>query len=292
MATLREYFDADFQRIMNVGSSLTLTKPTEPLTTVEIPGRVHYDFDSGTKFVSYFVSSSPDSALLCEALIANPGVLLDASKSSLLVTTGFPGERVLSSADLRFSGRIFVYSEDMLTPEQAQNLEQTGKVRGLDVVIRTSKVAEERSRFEKPLAFISHDWRDKKEIARPIAMGLMKKSCPVWYDEYSLKVGDSLRASIEKGLKESKKCVLILSPNFLTNIGWTKAEFDAVFTRQILEGSEVVLPVWCGVTKRQIYDYSPSLPDKMAVLWDEGIEEVVQKLYRAIDPPLSHYTSI
>ena len=66
--------------------------------------------------------------------------------------------------------------------------------------------------------------------------------CPVWYDEYSVKVGDSLRASVEKGLKESKKCVLILSPNFLSNTGWTKTEFDSIFTRQILEGSNIVPP--------------------------------------------------
>jgi len=113
--------------------------------------------------------------------------------------------------------------------------------------------------------------------------------CPVWYDEYSLKVGASLRASIEKGLKESKKCVLVLSPNFLSNSGWTKTEFDSVFTRQILEGSDVVLPVWCGVTKRQIYEYSPSLPDRVAVQWEEGIEEVLRKLHRAIEPPIANY---
>jgi hypothetical protein len=37
----------------------------------------------------------------------------------------------------------------------------------------------------------------------------------VWYDEFSLKVGDSLRESIEKGIKECKKCILILTQNYL-----------------------------------------------------------------------------
>lgn len=116
--------------------------------------------------------------------------------------------------------------------------------------------------------------------------------CPVWYDEFSLKVGTSLRASIEKGLKECKKCVLVLSPNFLSNTGWTKTEFDSVFTRQILEGSDVVLPVWCGVTRVQKYEYSPSLLDRVAVPWDAGIEEVVRRLYRAIEPPISNYSCL
>src|SRR6185437_7004346 len=128
-----------------------------------------------------------------------------------------------------------------------------------------------------------------RRISPSPAVGLSKMRCPVWYDEYSLKVGASLRASIEKGLKESKKCVLVLSPNFLSNSGWTKTEFDSVFTRQILEGSDVVLPVWCGVTKRQIYEYSPSLPDRVAVQWEEGIEEVLRKLHRAIEPPIANY---
>lgn len=34
------------------------------------------------------------------------------------------------------------------------------------------------------------------------------------YHEFSLKVGDKLRESIEKGLKDCRKCILVLSPNF------------------------------------------------------------------------------
>ena len=33
--------------------------------------------------------------------------------------------------------------------------------------------------MEKPVAFISHDNRDKLEIARKIALGLQKRMCPV-----------------------------------------------------------------------------------------------------------------
>ena len=93
-------------------------------------------------------------------------------------------------------------------------------------------------------------------------------------------------------MKECKKCVLVLSPNFLGNGGWSKTEFDSVFTRQILEGSDVVLPVWCGITKQQVYEYSPSLLDRVAVHWDEGIEQVLQKLHRAIEPPTINYSAV
>lgn len=292
MATLREYFDADFPTVLNVASTLTVTiVQGSSLASFQVPARVHYHFESGTKYISYFVSSSPASYALSVGLVTNPQWPLDAVKG-IEAQSGYPGERMLNTADLKFSGRIFLYTEDLLLDEQNRSLEQMAREKGLDVVLRTPLSAQERSRFEKPLAFICHDWRDKQDIARPIALGLLKLSCPVWYDEYSLRVGDSLRARVEKGLKESKKCVLVLSPNFLSNTGWSKTEFDSIFTRQVLEGSNVVLPVWCGVTKQQIYEYSPSLLDRLAVQWDEGIDEVLRKLYRAIEPPLSLYTRV
>ena len=39
----------------------------------------------------------------------------------------------------------------------------------------------------------THDSRDKDAFVRELAHELAKNSCPVWYDEFSLKVGDSLR---------------------------------------------------------------------------------------------------
>jgi hypothetical protein len=93
--------------------------------------------------------------------------------------------------------------------------------------------------------------------------------CPVWYDEFLLKIGDNLRDSIEKGLKECRKCVLVLSSNFFTNKGWTKKEFDSGFTREILEEKQLVLPVWHGVTKKEVYEYTPSLLNIKGASWEE-----------------------
>jgi len=114
-------------------------------------------------------------------------------------------------------------------------------------------------------------------------MQLQKYMCPVWYDEYSLKVGHSLREQIEKGLKECKKCILILTPNYLSNEGWGKREFDSVFTREMIEKQNVVLPVWNNVSPADIYEYSPSLADRVALQWNTGVEEVARKLKQAIE---------
>ena len=132
------------------------------------------------------------------------------------------------------------------------------------------------------MAFICHDYRDKELIARPIAQRLRSMGCPVWYDEYSLKVGSNLRESIENGIKECQKCILILTPNFLNNNGWTKAEFNSVFTKQILENKSVVLPVWHNVEKREVYEYSPSLLNILGIQWNKGESEVCGELMRVI----------
>ena len=68
MATLREYIDADFSRVMNLASTLSLTRADErssPSTAYKVPGRVHYGFDICTKYISYFASSGRDPAGLC-----------------------------------------------------------------------------------------------------------------------------------------------------------------------------------------------------------------------------------
>ena len=154
-----------------------------------------------------------------------------------------------------------------------RRVKQEATSHGHDLQMRTPRHAIARSKFENPLAFISYDSRDKNMVDRKIAINLQRMICPVWYDEFSLKVGDHLRNCIEKGLKKCRKCILILSPNFLSNNGWTKKEFDSIFTRELLEEKHLVLPVWFNVTKEQIYEYSPSLLNVKALIWTSESEE-------------------
>ena len=163
-------------------------------------------------------------------------------------------------------------------------LKEKARELGHELQFRGEAFRAERSKYEKPLAFISHDSRDKDIIAKKIAIRLQTMLCPVWYDEFSLKIGDNLRESIEKGLKECKKCVLILSPNFLSNKGWTKTEFDSIFTRQILEKQKIVLPIWYKVSKNEVYNYSPSLLNVEGADWELlGEEEVCRQIYNSIN---------
>ncbi len=160
-----------------------------------------------------------------------------------------------------------------------------GKDKGFYVIVRDREYAVKRSEIEKPLAFISHDSRDKEELVRELAHELSRLMCPVWYDEYSLRVGASLRESIEIGLKETRNCIVVLSPNLLSNKWWGKAEFDSVFTREILEKQNVMLPVWHNVTVDQVYEYSPRLADKVGLNTSIGVKELARRLSNEIKKP-------
>jgi len=148
--------------------------------------------------------------------------------------------------------------------------------------LKSGDYAVARSRHEKPLAFICHDSRDKDDLVRALATELCKIRCPVWYDEYSLEVGDSLRATIEHGIKEARKCILVLSRSFFSNNGWGKAEFDSIFSREILEQANVILPIWHNVNADEVYAYSPRLVDRVALDSSIGVAEMAQKLSRAL----------
>lgn len=49
--------------------------------------------------------------------------------------------------------------------------------------------------------------------------------------------------------------------------GWTAAEFNMVFTREILEGKLLVVLVWSDVKKTDVFEYCPTLANVVAAHW-------------------------
>lgn len=119
------------------------------------------------------------------------------------------------------------------------------------------------SNYEKEYdVFISHASEDKDAVVRPLAHALRQQGLKVWYDEFELKIGDSLRRKIDKGLANSKFGIVVLSKNFIRK-GWTNYELDGIISKSV-NGEQVVLPIWHDITKKEVIDYSPSLADKVA----------------------------
>jgi hypothetical protein len=128
--------------------------------------------------------------------------------------------------------------------------------------------------------FISHASEDKDAIARLLAQALEAAGLSVWYDEFSLRVGDSLRNSIDHGLANSEFGVVILSKHFFEK-HWPAQELNGLATREV-NGKKVILPVWHGVGFDEVRQYSPMLAGRVAVTTDKGVVHVVEQLLAAM----------
>ena len=129
--------------------------------------------------------------------------------------------------------------------------------------------------------FISHASEDKDAIVRPLALALDAGGLKVWYDEFELKIGDSLRRKIDAGLARSSFGIIVLSRSFFRK-GWTSYELDGLVTRS-MTGEQIILPIWHEITKKELIDYSPSLADKVArSTATHTIDEISQEIIELI----------
>ena len=133
--------------------------------------------------------------------------------------------------------------------------------------------------------FISHASEDKEEIAHPLAEALKERGLSVWYDTFTLKLGDSLRESIDRGLTESRFGVVILSKHFFAK-RWPARELNGLTAIEI-GGEKVILPVWHGVTYDDVVRYSPTLADRKAISTGEDLEQIVAAIEAVVNPPIA-----
>lgn len=128
--------------------------------------------------------------------------------------------------------------------------------------------------------FLSHASEDKDDFARPLAAALKAKGLQVWFDEFTLRVGDSLRRSLDKGLASARYGIVLISPRFLEK-EWPQKELDALMGRES-HGVKVILPVWHNVDVDYVRKFSPLLADRLASSSSRGLDRVVDDLLAAI----------
>jgi hypothetical protein len=132
-------------------------------------------------------------------------------------------------------------------------------------------------------AFISHASEDKEGLVNPLAEKLKEAGFSIWYDDFELTVGDSLRRSIDRGLANSRFGIVVLSPSFFAK-NWPQYELDGLVARETT-GGKVILPLWHKVSKDEVMAYSPTLADRVALNTamfsiDELIKELADVLKR------------
>lgn len=140
------------------------------------------------------------------------------------------------------------------------------------------QAVQEQKQFD---VFVSHASEDKAGFVRPFVECLKAKEVEVWYDEFELQVGDSLRRSIDNGLKNSKYGIVVLSEAFF-NKEWPQRELDGLFAREV-NGEKVILPIWHKISKNEVMSYSPIIADLLAInTTDFTIEEIAEQIAKRI----------
>ncbi len=91
------------------------------------------------------------------------------------------------------------------------------------------------------LAFLSHNKADKV-TARLLASALAEAGINVWFDEWTLKPGDSITGGIEDGLSKCDAFVLVWSAEASVS-NWVGTEVRAAVTRRVQDNALRLIPV-------------------------------------------------
>lgn len=288
MIEIIDLFKKEMGRELSLGSKLHFT--TNSGESIQVEARCLNDFTGNTKYLAFYIPGTDSYFPCAKSILEDPNTIkgrLSEEDDKILVSTGSHAELIDQySTTLVFSHRVYFYIDKEVSEKERKHLVNLGAGKGLFVNIRDRQYAQKIDDTQKPQAFVCHDSRDKEPFVNDLVKDLHKMMCPVWYDDYSLKVGDNLRDSIEKGLRTVRKCIIVISPNFINNKGWSKTEFDSIFTRELVEKAELILPVWYNITQKEVFDYCPSLANRVALIYPQkSMGTIVGKLISAIRLP-------
>lgn len=132
--------------------------------------------------------------------------------------------------------------------------------------------------------FVCHASEDKGFV-EPLAQALKNKGLKVWYAAFELKIGDSLRQEIDRGLANSRYGIVVLSESFFQK-KWPQNELDALASRQNAEGRKVILPIWHKIEAELVRKNSPLLESLLAARSRDPLESVVSQILSVCSEPV------
>lgn len=129
--TLEDLFNREFNKLLKSTKEWEFTV-IEDDTKFKIKSNVYYDFESMTKFISYYIPSHPKTFEICRDLTIHYKDVLNSS-DGLVVESKVPGLRPVNSKDLKFTGIIYIYHEYPLFEKQKRDLYDLYEQNGLFV---------------------------------------------------------------------------------------------------------------------------------------------------------------
>lgn len=134
-------------------------------------------------------------------------------------------------------------------------------------------------------AFISYARDERDAVVRPLYEHLTDMGLRIWFDEFEVKVGDSIQNSINRGMRDSSYGIVVLSEAYLER-QFPVWELEGFLRRRLrnAERRKVLLPLYYGVDEDYVGEYSHSLAGLHAMtITGDNIEEVAGKLYEVIN---------
>ncbi len=123
--------------------------------------------------------------------------------------------------------------------------------------------------------FIAHA-SENKNSARKIAENLTKSGYQAWFDEWEIKVGDSIVDKINDGIQDSSFMVVLFSKDSI-NKPWVKKEMNSGLMVELNKRNVFVLPALI-----EDCDIPPLFSDKryadFTKSFDHGFDELVKSL--------------
>jgi hypothetical protein len=181
------------------------------------------------------------------------------------VTDPWDAAYLVSKVDLLRQEAAILDAQDLIKLDEAGDFASAGKILLAqhgpqpESDLAAPSVLKSQREFD---VFISHSTADKPYV-EPLVRALEAAGISVWLDKKAMEWGDSLRSEIDLGLASCRYGIVVFSKAFLNKGKWTEHELNALFAKEEL-GKKVILPIWHGITRDDLIQYSPAFADRLA----------------------------
>ena len=132
--------------------------------------------------------------------------------------------------------------------------------------------------------FLCHSSEDKDNVVLPFTRILKEHGVSYWLDQAEIKIGDSISAKIDEGLRESRYVLAFISKSFLER-KWPDRELRSALSSSIGQGKKKVLPVLVGVTPEHFFKRYPLLSDIRCAILSDDFEALADEITEVVSIP-------
>jgi hypothetical protein len=140
-------------------------------------------------------------------------------------------------------------------------------------------VEQARAHPERRDLFLCHAWDDREGSASELYDSLKANGASVWFSEKDVSLGTLLLREIDKGLRNSRVGIVLVTPALLKSI---ETEGIAEKELSVLLATGRVIPVAHGTTFEALRDVSPMLASHAGLdTAESSLDEVAAKVAAA-----------